>query len=101
MTSLEEFYSSTAWKRCRAAYKQKVGGLCEDCLEKGLYTPAALVHHMIPVDESNMNDPSITLNFDNLRAVCRFCHAKRHGARQGQRYFCDRDGHVTILPDNF
>lgn len=99
--AFEEFYSSTAWKNCRAAYMEKVSSLCEDCLAKGLYTPAALVHHMIPVDESNINDPRITLNFDNLRAVCRVCHAKRHGARKGQRYFVDEDGYVTALPDNF
>ena len=32
-----EFYSSTAWKKCRSQYLQQVGGLCEDCLEQGLY----------------------------------------------------------------
>ena len=95
----EEFYNSIAWKRCRAAYMERAGGICEDCLAKGLYTPAALVHHMIPVDESNINDPRITLSFDNLRAVCRVCHAKRHGIGRRRRFSVNADGHVIALPE--
>lgn len=88
------FYNSTAWKRCRAAYRTKVGGLCEDCLRQGRYTPAEIIHHIEPLTPENINDPAVTLNFSNLRAVCRECHAKAHGARV-HRYKVDAIGRVT------
>lgn len=90
-----EFYSSTAWKKCRSQYLQQVGGLCEDCLEQGLYTPAEIIHHTIELTPVNINDPSISLNPEHLRAVCRECHAKAHGARQ-RRYKVDEMGRVQV-----
>ena len=87
------FYSSKAWKQCRAAYMEKVGGLCEDCLAKGIYTPAELVHHIKEITPENINDPAVTLNWSNLRAVCRECHAAAHGARV-RRYKIDELGRV-------
>lgn len=89
-----EFYSSTAWKKCRSQYLQQVGGLCEDCLERGIYTPAEIVHHITPLTPENIGDPSISLNPANLRAVCRECHRAAHGARQ-RRYKLDDLGRVT------
>lgn len=90
------FYSSTAWKRCREAYRERVGGLCEECLRRGIYTPAEIIHHIVEITPENVNDPAVTLNFDNLRAVCRECHAKEHGARP-RRYKVDALGRVTFL----
>ena len=95
-----EFYNSAAWKSCRAAYMEKVGGLCEDCLNIGLYTRAEIVHHMVEVTPKTINDPKVTLNFDNLRALCRECHAKRHGAKQHRRYSVDVNGHVVAREES-
>ena len=89
-----DFYSSKAWKECRDAYRQSVGGVCETCLERGLYTPAEIVHHIKPLTPETINDPAISLNPANLRAVCRECHAAAHGARQ-RRYKLDELGRVT------
>ena len=48
------FYKSKAWKTCRAAYMSKVGGLCEDCLAAGRFTPAEIVHHVQEITPENM-----------------------------------------------
>lgn len=90
----EEFYGSPAWKRCREAYKKKAGGLCEQCLSRGLYNPAEMVHHKIHITPENITDPKIVLNFDNLEALCRDCHAKMHGREK--RYRIDESGRVEI-----
>ena len=90
-----QFYSSKAWQDCRSSYLQSVGGLCEICLSKGIYTPAEIVHHKIPIDPSNITNPQITLSFENLLAVCREHHAELHGARQ-RRYAVDETGKVLI-----
>ena len=90
------FYKSAAWKSCRAAYMQQVGGLCENCLAQGRYTPAEIVHHIVEITPENIADPEVTLSFGNLRAVCRECHAVEHGSRQ-KRYKLDELGRVTAI----
>ncbi len=86
------FYRSKAWQRTRTAYISSAGGLCEDCLGKGLYRPGEIVHHIIPLTPENIGDPSIALSWDNLRLVCRDCHGEEH--RKSRRYRVDSAGHV-------
>ena len=89
----KSFYKSKAWQRCRAGYVKSVGGLCEDCLKKGIYTPGEIVHHKVHLTPDNINDPDISLNWDNLKLVCRECHAKEHSA-SNERYLFDESGKV-------
>lgn len=70
--------------------------LCQDCLKRGRYTPAEEVHHIRELTPDNINDPSITLNPDNLVSLCRECHKQRHGARE-RRYKVDEFGRVTTM----
>jgi|HubBroStandDraft_6_1064221.scaffolds.fasta_scaffold62812_3 5-methylcytosine-specific restriction protein A len=56
------FYSSAEWKRIRGRYR-RLHPTCEDC-----GGPAVDVHH-ISGDTSDNRD-------DNLRSVCKACHAK-------------------------
>ena len=90
-----EFYSSPAWKACRRAYAKSVGGLCEACLERGVYTPGEIVHHKIHLSPDNIDDPEITLSWSNLQLVCRDCHGRIHGKLEArQRYTVDECGRV-------
>lgn len=88
------FYSSTAWKKCRKAYNILVHYQCEDCGGVG-----EIVHHKTPLTPNNINDPEISLNFDNLRLVCRLCHAKydRNAATMDGVFF-DADGNLVQSP---
>jgi hypothetical protein len=36
------------------------------------------VHHKIYLNESNIDDPNITLSHDNLELVCHDCHNREH-----------------------
>ena len=87
------FYSSTAWKETRKAYAKSKGGLCELCLKKGIYKAGEIVHHKCHITPDNINDPTVTLNWDNLQLVCRDCHAMAHDKRQ-RRYRIDELGRV-------
>ena len=91
----EEFYKSQAWKKCREAYAQSKGWLCERCMKEGRLTIGEIVHHKIHLTPENIIDPSVTLNWDNLELVCRLCHAAEHG--RAKRYKVDEAGRVTIL----
>ena len=73
-----KFYSSKAWQECRNEYMKRAHYLCENCLRKGIYKPAEIVHHIIEIDPITIERPEIALNFDNLEAVCRACHDELH-----------------------
>jgi len=68
------FYKKKAWIKCRSTFiAQRMGidgGLCQDCKDR----PGKIVHHIIPIDETNIDDPDITLNLLNLKYVCQNCH---------------------------
>ena len=91
----KQFYKGEAWQNCRAEYIQKVGGLCEDCLAKGIYKPGVIVHHIEHVTPKTIDNPEITLNHGNLRLVCRDCHAEEHKTERSRRYIVDAEGNVT------
>lgn len=87
----KKFYSSIGWRECRKAYSASVGGLCERCLENGRYSPGEVVHHKVPLNAGNINDPTITLNWDNLMLLCARCHAEIHS---GKRWTVDEFGRI-------
>lgn len=88
------FYSSKAWKDCRESYRKSRQGLCEVCLAQGILTPAEIVHHKIEINPVNINDPTVTLSWENLQCVCRECHAKAHGATE-RRWAIDEEGYAV------
>ena len=94
----ESFYHSKAWKSCRATYLQQ-HPLCEDCLQRGLYTPAEHVHHIVWLTADNYTDPAISLNHANLRALCQRCHNSVHdkGEPRARRWRVDEFGRIAPL----
>lgn len=70
------FYQGKAWHKCRAGYIKSVGGLCERCLAKGKIKQGYIVHHKTWLTEDNINDPTVSLNWDNLEYLCFDCHQK-------------------------
>ena len=92
----ESFYKSTAWQNTRTAYAKSKGGLCENCLSKGIYKSGEIVHHKIHLTPDNISDPSVSLNWNNLELLCRDCHAFMHD-RKKRRYKLDEMGRVIII----
>lgn len=74
----KSFYNSRTWIECRASYISMVGGLCERCSATNRYTPGYIVHHKEYITPSNINNPEITLNHDNLEYLCHECHNREH-----------------------
>ena len=89
----KKFYSSSAWKKCRAAYAKSVGGLCEKCLAAGRIRAGVIVHHKIHITPELINRPDILTDPANLCLLCRDCHAREH-AKQIRRYQVDELGRV-------
>lgn len=93
----ERFYKSKTWQQCRDGYAKSVGYLCEDCLAKGIYTPGIIVHHIEELTPYNIENPEVTLNYNNLRLVCRKCHGEEHKkVNKGRRYLIGENGEIII-----
>lgn len=69
----ESFYNSTTWRKVSKAFMKSKYYICESCGR-----PATICHHVIHVTPNNINDPNITLNWENMRALCHDCHTKLH-----------------------
>lgn len=93
------FYKTSQWRKTRAAAYKRDGGLCQDCLKKGLITPGREVHHIIELTEDNITNPSISLGLDNLVTLCKSCHEARHNvSNRNKRYCVNADGSVQTIP---
>jgi thymidine kinase len=74
----KSFYHSRSWTRCRKVFMEVKHWTCERCGCK-----AVIVHHKKHISPTNITDPDITLNWDNLMAVCHKCHEFYHGDGNG------------------
>ena len=92
----ETFYKSKQWQKVREICISRAGGLCEECAKQGIIKPAVVAHHIKPITKANVNNPEITLNLDNLMALCMDCHAKKHHPNM-RRYKIDEFGRVCGL----
>lgn len=93
----KSFYNSKAWKDCRKAYiAERIsidGGLCEYC-KKELGTELDHVEELTP---ENIQDPDVTLNFQNFKWACHTCHTRKtkSGISEDDYYF-DENGMVQM-----
>jgi hypothetical protein len=96
------FYNSKKWRDCKQSYiDQRVladGGLCEECGKE----PGYIVHHKIPLTETNIDDPDVSLGHGNLEYVCKECHDRFEGHGVGNRHIkplfrFDSDGQPVPL----
>lgn len=84
------FYTSWPWKRMRRRVMDGCKGECQDCKDKGVYTPATMVHH-----EQHLKDrpdlalaewyvDSVGVKHRQLTPLCDDCHSRRHPKRLKQ-----------------
>lgn len=78
------FYHSRQWAQVRDYVMMRDRYTCKHCGR-----PAQEVHHKIHLTKENIYDPKITLNPDNLEALCRDCHFHQHQIDEG-RTMCER-----------
>jgi len=74
----QEFYHGRAWRKLSKAFLMSKHYICERCGQ-----PADIAHHKIHLNSSNYSDPTISLNPDNLEALCLTCHNTEHFGQGG------------------
>ncbi len=87
--SIKPFYDSKEWKSVRQQKLLSVDYRCENCSQ-----PAEEVHHIIEINEINVLDSNITLNQENLIALCRKCHNEEHGRFKKTKINFDENGNL-------
>lgn len=75
-------YGSTEWRKLRDWY-MKQHPICEECLKNGKVTPAEDIHHVkSPFLKGEINW-ALLLDADNLKPLCKRCHANLHNKQLG------------------
>lgn len=70
------FYNSKAWINTRDAFMQSKNFICERC-----GSPGKIAHHKSYITPLNINNPVVTLNWDNLECLCQECHNQEHSRK--------------------
>ena len=73
-----QFYQCRAWRKLSKAFLMSKHYICERCGQ-----PAEIAHHKIHLTAENVLDPEISLNPENLEALCMDCHNTEHFGRGG------------------
>lgn len=103
------FYKSRRWERCRAAYLMEPlssprgmvpPGMCERCFRMGELRPAKVVHHKVHLTPQNIDDPDVSLNYDNLQRLCQDCHAFVHSGQDEPRVTFESDGSMKPVDES-
>lgn len=97
---VEAFYVSWRWRRCRTAFANSKGNLCERCLKRGVIQPGSKeqpleVHHKIPLTADNIHDPKVATDWANLELLCKSCHDEER-ERKSKRWRVGPDGKVLL-----
>jgi len=71
-------------------------GICELCGKAGKE-----VHHKVPLTESNVSDPNVSINPDNLMVLCKSCHDSIRANENGniKRCLFASDGSIMGVKD--
>lgn len=90
MFTLNNFYRSKQWERLIEIIKlERVNDegeiICEHCGKPITRKYDCIAHHIIELDESNVNDASVALNPSNIKLVHFRCHNKIHQRFDGYR----------------
>ena len=88
------FYHSSKWIKTSRAYAVSRYYICEKCGKQG-----KIVHHKIHLNEDNINDPNISLAWNNLQYLCVECHNRVHGREEKNKIIFNASGDVVdVIP---
>lgn len=63
------------WRKVRASFLQR-NPLCNECLKRGIITPATVVDHIIP----HRGDRKLFWDEQNWQPLCKSCHDRKTGS---------------------
>lgn len=70
----ERLYHTAVWQVVAKAVRARDLNLCVLCKDKHILTPAQMVHHIVPLEDST----ELSLDKNNCISLCRSCHERVH-----------------------
>ena len=90
----KKLYNSKEWRSIKNYVLNRDLYICQVCGKPNVN----IVHHIIELTPVNINNPTITLNADNLITLCEECHRCVHADyihnKEEVRYLFDADGNI-------
>lgn len=80
----QKAYNNPAWRKLRDTFIRE-HAVCADCISKGKITPSQDIHHIKSPFKNGEVNYNLLLDYTNLVALCKECHAARHNKEQGNR----------------
>lgn len=77
-------YNNSSWRKTRDTY-MKEHPICEECLKYGKVTPAEDIHHIKSPFKNGEINYTLLLDYTNLMALCKTCHAEIHNRQEGKQ----------------
>ena len=82
-STLTDFYKSKAWKKCMMVIKAERTNeegliICEHCGQPIIKAYDCIGHHKEALTMANVNNPSVSLNPDNIALLHHRCHNEVH-----------------------
>ena len=72
------FYHSPQWRKLSRTFLLSRNYICQRC-----GAPAEIAHHKQHLTAANVSNPEISLNPNNLEALCLACHNAEHFSAGG------------------
>ena len=70
----KKIYNDKKWLDIREVALIRDNLLCQECLRKGIYTEAKIVHHIVELKD----DITKAYELDNLESICHKHHMEHH-----------------------
>lgn len=90
-----DFYKSQAWLKCSRGFMQSKNYICERC-----GAPAKICHHKKYLTPDNIQNPLVSLNWDNLECLCQECHNIEHMQKHNKVYFDEVTGQIAKVRES-
>jgi hypothetical protein len=82
----KKLYASKVWIDLRQCLIMERGPVCQKCGRIMADTSKLIGHHTIALTASNVNDPNIAFNPDNIQLLCKPCHDLEPGHFNSSRH---------------
>lgn len=76
------FYNSSEWRNMRSIIYQREKGKCQRC-GRFIFGRNAHIHHVVPIKK----DPTLKLEENNLKLLCRNCHSIEENEENKEKVF--------------
>ena len=89
----DKVLNSKRWAKFRVLALERDNYMCTNCK----FERATIVHHVVHIDASNINNANLVFNLDNVTSLCTKCHNRVHYSQTVPDFTFNEDGDIAPL----